>query len=204
MEAAAAKPKDSVLNARFFSQYKNRTTVKYFILVNTAGFVVYVSDAYVGSSTDDDVLKKEWDNIIRIVPRGSVIFVDKGYTVAHFLERAACAGVEFRVPPRKTSGVTQFEAHQVAATAAIANTRIIVENVIGATSNLFPWIRRPHPTGLMDVISPATRVAFFLRNWKPKMTQGSTLGGRKRGRKDADMEATLPVVGAVELEEDLQ
>ena len=182
MESPAPKPTDTVLNALFFSQYKNRTTVKYFILVNTAGFVVYVSDAYVGSSTDDEVLEKEWPTLVAYLPHGSVLFVDKGYTVTRFLSAATAAGVEFKVPPRKSVGMVQFEAHQVTATASIANTRIVVETVIGATTHLFPWIRAIHPAALTDLLSPATRVAFFLRNYKAPMTQGSTLGGHKRGR----------------------
>jgi hypothetical protein len=180
MESYAPRPSSRILNGRFFSLYKNRATYKYLILVSLMGVTLHVSEAYVGSSGDDAILMKEWPNICKYLAPGSVLLLDKGYNSKTLGPLAQSARIELQVPPRRESKKSQFAPGQVAATRAIAKQRIVVENVIGDTSALFPWIRRSHHITSMDVVSNATRVAFLLHNLKPRMTSASVASATKQ------------------------
>jgi hypothetical protein len=163
-----------VLAALFFSHYKNGTTLKYLIIVTLGGFVIFVSDAYPGKTSDDDILEQNWHLIIQYLPPSVVMLADKGTSLMRFTGLMKEARVDFMVPPRKP--VCQvFTAADTALTAAVASQRIVVENVIGRASNFFPAIRDKVSSCLLDLASPITRVAFFLTNLLPPMTQGSSV-----------------------------
>jgi len=175
LEGRHQAPRAGILNAMLFSQYKNGTTVKYLVLVSLGGFVVYVSDAFVGSTSDNNVVIAVVPDMMKYIPRGSTIFVDKGFLLAQLIETATTYGITFRVPPRKESGVKQYEAHNTDTTAKIANVRIVVENVIGRTSGLFPYVKAVQPGVKSDLLSSSTRVCFFLTNFLPPLTSGGSV-----------------------------
>ena len=113
--------------------------------------------------------------MIKYIPAGSTIFVDKGFLLAELMETANTYGITFRVPPRKEPGVKQYEAHNTDTTAQIANVRIVVENVIGRTSGIFPYVKAVQPGVKSDLLSSSTRVCFFLTNFLPPLTSGGSV-----------------------------
>lgn len=189
--------------ALFFSQYKNGTTLKYLIIVSLGGFVVFVSDPYPGSTTDDDILEHQWNHVIARLPPSLVVLVDKGTSLLRFSAAAAKGKITFQGPPRKPNG-SVFSAKDCSDTSAVANQRIVVENVIGRVSAYFPYVRDKTPKDLIDLAGPTTRVAFFLTNLLVPMTQGSSVSrgdiddvavaGKKRRRR-AGITATAEADG---------
>ena len=171
MEGPFPRPRDGKHNAYFFSQYKHRTTLKYLILVSTLGIVVYVSDPYAGHYGDDEILKVEWPNVQKYVPAGSIIFFDKGLDKSKFLDELEASGIMLVIPPKKMPNVA-YEPHQTIETALTANQRIVVENVIGRTVAIFPFVKDLPTIFEVDLMGPATRVSFFLTNYLPALTQG--------------------------------
>ena len=187
----------------FFSQYKNGTTLKYLIIVSLGGFVVFVSDPYPGNTTDDDILEHQWAHVIARLPPSLVVLVDKGTSLLRFSAAAAKGKITFQGPPRKpTSHV--FSSKDCSDTSAVANQRIVVETIIGRVSAYFPFVRDKTPKDLIDLAGPTTRVAFFLTNLLPPMTQGSSVSrgdiddvavaGKKRRRR-AGIQATAEADG---------
>ena len=131
MEKKAALPTNGLVNSFYFSEYNNDHTHKLLVMDNIGGFVVFVSDCYAGGkANDNDVLRAEWDNIMKHVPRGSVLYFDKGFLPGDLQDLLAAHDVEFRVPERKNRGQEQFSAQSTLGTQMIANTRIVVECII--------------------------------------------------------------------------
>jgi hypothetical protein len=80
----------------------------------------------------------------RYLPPGCVVYVDKGFLLADILPLATPLNITFKIPPRKAVGADQFAAHDTEATAAVANVRIVVENVIGQVASHWPFVKAPH------------------------------------------------------------
>jgi hypothetical protein len=175
MESFTQSCKDGTTHALLWSNYKRHCTYKWLVLVSLGGFVVFVSDAYVGSTSDDDMLRKEWEKLLPFLPPGSLLYADRGYHMTAILAKAAAARVSLVGPPRKVTGETQSDPSMARDTARIANLRIVVEHIIGRTSMLFPWIRRKFPLSARDIVTAAVRVAFFMVNFKPPLTSGGTV-----------------------------
>lgn len=125
------------------------------ITAHALGFITHISDGYVGSAADDDIVINS--GVLDLLPPGSTLLVDKG-----FLRLAAeCAkrGIREEIPPRRAKGQIQQQAHEVQRTANIANPRVVIERLIGRVKTLFPWLTITHPVGLYDVFTSAFRVA---------------------------------------------
>jgi hypothetical protein len=183
------------LHACFFSDYKKSSTLKYLVIVNLAGFCVWVSDAYPGKTSDNKIIAAEWKNMLPYLPRGSIIFVDKGFLEGPLATRLTDAGLHLRIPPRKKDNSVMMETHNVVETKEIANLRIVVECFIRLASAKFPWIRAPHDMVQDDIVSLATRVAFLLCNFLRPCSQSDTsvkdVSYRKRRKgNDAEVAAT--------------
>jgi hypothetical protein len=174
-ERPAVMPHDGGIQGLYYSNYKKTHTHKLKVVVHVGGFVVHVSDAYTGFANDDDVLVAEWDNVLRFVPRGSIIYVDKGYHTGRVLELALKAGISILAPPRKVDNV-EFTSLQLQKTQKVANIRIVVETVIGVVSQRWRFFRNGrHPAHMNDLVSAAYRVCFFLENCFPPRNQSDTL-----------------------------
>ena len=76
-ERAAAMPSGGARQSLFYSLYKHNHTHKFQLVVSLGGWVVFASDAYAGGANDNDLFDREWPNILKVVPRGSTIYVDK-------------------------------------------------------------------------------------------------------------------------------
>jgi hypothetical protein len=152
-----------------------------------------ISDPYAGSASDNDIFIAEWPRLCQFLPRGSVVFLDKGYLLAELLHLAAERQIRFEIPPRKHTNVDQFEVHNAAATAGVANVRIVVENFISQAVLHFPFVKAPHTVVEDDLAASATRVSFFLCNYFPPLTSGGTVSVKSRKKKEGQV-AAMPEV----------
>jgi len=176
MEKKAALPTNGLINSYYFSEYKNGPTHKLLILANIGGVVVYVSDCYSGGRANDtDVLRAEWANIMRHVPRGSVLYFDKGFLPGDLQDLLVAHGVEIRIPDRKNRGQAQFSAQSTLGTQMIANTRIVVECIISRVSSVCAFVKGSSTVPEADLQSAALRVCFMLSNLFPPLTQGGSI-----------------------------
>ena len=188
MEQFMHSPSDGALKAAVYSQYKGTNTFKYFVLTSLGGVVAYVSDPYCGGETDDDILAKCWPRLQRFLPPGAIIYVDKGYHLTKMMQYAIDARVSFAVPPTaerrthdevKAGAILQYEPHQTDSTGKVANTRIVVENFIGRASAIYGYLKSRKPVLIADTVGPATRVAFFLCNFRPPLSSGGAITAKK-------------------------
>lgn len=126
------------VNQQLFSNYKNRLTLKYLVGIDEKRFVIYVSDAYVGCISDNEIV--ECSGILNLLNEGDTVLSDRGFTCTEILEQK---GVALNVPPFKGRR-DQFEEEEVFETRVVANRRIHVERVIGLSkknlilSQIFP------------------------------------------------------------------
>ena len=179
-EVVKNKPSDRCAAAADYSRYYDASTWKFNMLGHSGGFPIYVSDPYPGGTTDNEIIVAEWSNITRFVPRGSVIYNDKGLIIdAEIVSRQTDAGIVFFVPARKGKGAKQQEIHHSEQSHVKSNVRIVAENLIGRASILFPFIRGRHAESMADIMGPAVRSAFLLTAYMSPLTSGSTPSAKK-------------------------
>ena len=112
---------------------------------------------------------------MRHVPRGSVLYFDKGFLPGDLQDLLVAHGVEIRVPDRKNRGQAQFSAQSTLGTQMIANTRIVVECIISRVSSVCAFVKGSSTVPEADLQSAALRVCFMLSNLFPPLTQGGSI-----------------------------
>lgn len=105
-----------------YSSYKHRNTFKGLIGVAPNGVITYVSDLYVGSTSDQKIVQD--CGILKLLQPGDLVLADKGFLIETMLP----AGVSLNIPPFLRS--PQFTPEQVKCTESIARARIHVERAI--------------------------------------------------------------------------
>lgn len=87
------------------------------------GGVNFISEAYVGSTSDREIVVKS--GLIDKLQKGDAILADKGFDVSDLLESK---GILLNIPPF-LKDKKQLSERDVMKTRAIANKRILIENV---------------------------------------------------------------------------
>ncbi len=105
-----------------YSNYKHHNTFKGLIGVAPNGVITYVSDLYVGSTSDQKVVQD--CGILKQLEVGDLILADRGFLIQNILP----PGVSLNIPPFLRS--PQFTPEQVQCTENIARARIHVERAI--------------------------------------------------------------------------
>nr|XP_015837361.1 PREDICTED: uncharacterized protein LOC107398283 isoform X1 [Tribolium castaneum] len=105
-----------------YSTYKHHNTFKGLIGVAPNGVITFVSDLYVGSTSDQKVVLN--CGIIDMLKTGDMILADKGFLIQNILP----PGVTLNIPPFLSN--VQFTPEQVKCTENIARARIHVERAI--------------------------------------------------------------------------
>ena len=123
-EFKVERPRSLSLNAMFYSDYKGRTTVKVLFGVTPDGCITFVSRAFPGAISDNSITQKS--GVLDQLEKGDLIMADKGFTISNTVLQPR--GLELVHPPFLT-GQGQFTRDEVQKTRAIANLRIVVENV---------------------------------------------------------------------------
>lgn len=141
-----------------FSQYKNTTTMKGLVAVSENGLVMYCSELYGGSITDRQIIEK--CKLLEYLKPGDIVLADKGFDISDILEKKKVA---LNIPPFVKNNT--LSAKDIMKTRAIANRRIIVENVIGRAKwnqILKDILQRP----LWPIATQIFTNCFYLLNFK--------------------------------------
>lgn len=117
-----------------WSQYKKRYTAKILIGIIPAGATCYVSDAFVGRTSDVELVR-QCGVVEELAERGfggkgMHVMADRGFNA--MAPRLINIGMHYVAPPSKRKGEVQFNEEDAGVTREVANLRIHVERAIGA------------------------------------------------------------------------
>lgn len=151
-EVYTAVPKNFEKQRSTYSNYKSRTTLKGLIGVAPNGTVTYVSDLYVGNTSDKRIV--EHCGVLHNFVAGDLILADKGFLISDILPQ----GVSFNIPPFLST--SQFSPEEIKQTRTIAKARIHVERAIRRTKNfkILSFI----PSTMRNYSSVVFKVCAFL------------------------------------------
>lgn len=116
---------DPVIQQSTYSTYYQTNTFKALVGGTEKGAICFVSDVYGGSISDRCLTERS--GFLDLLKEGQYILADRGFDISDLLETK---GVCLNIPPFKTG--EQLSEEEVATTRAIANRRIIIENLIGS------------------------------------------------------------------------
>lgn len=114
---------DPIFNQLTFSNYKNFTTFKSLIGIDEAGVVIFISDLYGGAISDREIIINS--GFIDKLEPGDSVSADRGFEISDLLEGKQAV---LNIPPF-LRGKSQLSADEVQDTRAIANRRILIEQV---------------------------------------------------------------------------
>ena len=131
-----------------WSQYKHSNTVKVLIAIAPQGVTTFVSASW-GGRVSDKQLTRECGIIQKLLP-GDIVLADRGFDIA---EDIAMVQASLHIPAF-TKGVSQLPPKEVESTRKLANLRIHVERVIGATRQRYSILMSTLPIHFMTAKSP--------------------------------------------------
>ena len=126
-EVRIDKPSHFVAKSATWSQYKHSNTVKVFIAISPQGVTTFISQAW-GGRTSDKHLTVCSGFCQKLLP-GDIILADRGFDISEDVARMQAS---LRIPAF-TKGCTQLNPMDIEETRQLANVRIHIERVIGAT-----------------------------------------------------------------------
>lgn len=115
---------DPIIQQTTYSTYYHSNTFKALIGCTERGMISFVSDIYGGCISDRVIT--QCSGLLDLLKDGDFVLADRGFDISDVLEEK---GIHLNIPPFKLK--TQLSEEDIALTRAIANRRIIVENVIG-------------------------------------------------------------------------
>ena len=124
-EMFCVKPTNLLARAQTFSSYKYHNTVKVLIGITPQGCISFVSEAWVGR-TSDKHLTENCGLLDKLLP-GDLVIADRGFTIH---DGVALKHAQLAIPAF-TKGKEQQDPIDVETTRGIAHVRIHVEQVIG-------------------------------------------------------------------------
>jgi hypothetical protein len=151
------------LNAQYFtfSDYKHHNTVKYLVGISPAGFLTFVSPAYPGRISDNDLV--EACGYLNTLEPGDYVMADKGFLIRALLNKKQC---DLIIPPKKRKR-TKFNFTDTLNTRTVANLRIHVERMMQLVKQ-FKILHRTVPISMVDQMTKIFGVCCYLTfQWKP-------------------------------------
>ena len=118
------KPSNLVAKSATWSQNKQLNTVKILLAMSPKGVTTFVSDSY-GGRVSSKHLTCESGILNKLLP-GDILLADQGFDIAEEVQAS------LEIPPF-TKESSQLSPIDVEKTRKIANLRIHIERVIGAT-----------------------------------------------------------------------
>ena len=158
------QPRNLKARAQVYSTYKKDSRVKFFICVNQLGSVTFLSCAWGGRSTDNDIVCKSGFVSAKYHHPRDQILADRDFTLVD--EFAAACGAELIIPAF-TKGKKQLATMDMEVTRKSVNVRIHVERVIGNLKKRF-WILSQGSlpiTLAKSKTDEALDATQILRNW---------------------------------------
>ncbi|KAE8743715.1 hypothetical protein FOCC_FOCC009666 [Frankliniella occidentalis] len=167
-----------------FSNYKHRNTAKVLVATSCHGGVSYVSGAYEGRITDQEIVMQ--CGFLDILEKGDAIMADRGFLLE---EEMAKRGVKLIKPPNMTRKQKnnerrkRFTASEEVQTKSIAGVRIYVEHVIGKVRN-YQILDNKVELLYLPLLPDMIFVASCLFNFSKCYIGKSPLSGDKNPTKD--------------------
>ena len=147
-EIKIEKPSNLAARGSTWSQYKQSNTVKVLIAVAPQGVTTFVSACW-GGRVSDKHLTKECRILHRLLP-GDVVLADRGFDIS---EEVAMMQASLHIPAF-SKGVSQLPPTETERTRKLANLRIHVERVIGATRQRYSILSSTLPIQYMTAKNP--------------------------------------------------
>ena len=147
-EIKIEKPSNFAARSATWSQYKQSNTVKVLIAISPQGMTMFLSDSW-GGRVSDKHLTRECGILRKLLP-GDIVLADRGFDIE---EDVAMMQASLKIPAF-TKGVSQLSPLDVEKTRKLANLRIHVERVIGATRQRYSILMSTLPIQYMKAKSP--------------------------------------------------
>ena len=164
-EVRIEKPSNLVAKGATWSQYKQANTVKILIGISPQGVTTFVSDSW-GGRVSDKHLTRESGLLKKLLP-GDILLADRGFDIA---EEVGLMQASLEIPAF-TKGLTQLSPVDIEKTRKLANLRIHIERVIGATRQRFSILSSTLPIQYMKssrddipVVDKIIRICSALNN----------------------------------------
>ena len=147
-EIKIEKSSNFVARAATWSQYKQSNTVKVLIAISPQGMITFISDSWGGRVSDKHITRE--CGILRKLLPGDIVLADRGFDIE---EDVAMFQASLKIPAF-TKGVSQLSPLEIEKTRKLANLRIHVERVIGATRQRYSILMSTLPIQYMTAKSP--------------------------------------------------
>jgi len=150
------------------SDYKKHCTVKFLGGCDSIGcpWADTVPDGYPGRASD--VTMTSDTNILRPLPFGSTVKVDKGFIIDN---EGKAEGVNVDRPQKRRKKQVQQSSVDTSQTQKVGNTRIIVENVNGGLKLQIRYLNALIPTLQFGLVSKIVRIGYLIQNFKKAIVQ---------------------------------
>lgn len=133
------RPSNIKARTMTWSQYKHHNTIKFLIGISPQGVISFISDAYVGRSSDKFVTNT--CGLLDKLECGDLVLADRGFNIG---ESIATVHSQLLIPAF-TKGKSQLSAYEVESTRKLAHVRIHVERVIGLLRNKYTFLQSNLP-----------------------------------------------------------
>jgi len=147
-----------------YSSYKNHSTFKSLIGISPNGDIMLLSDAFEGSMSDNDIVKKS--GFLDIFEAGDLILADRGFTIRNILYEKK---VDVNIPPF-FQGRSRLRVGDEITFKQIARVRIHVERAIRRIQK-FRLLKRVISLSLQPVFSQMVFVAGCLVNFQDPLVK---------------------------------
>jgi len=163
-ELKISRPSNPTLQSQTYSTYKSANTVKILIGITLKGAISFVSEAFSGSASDQQVFERS--GLLELLREGDIVLADRGFNIQHL---AATRGVTI-VTPAFLKGRSQLLPAEVIQSRMITRQRIHVERLIGLTKT-YKFVKGPIHYRHVPIISEVYFVACFLSNLQPAIVR---------------------------------
>ena len=160
-EIPIEKPSNVNSQAATWSTYKHKNTVKSMIGCTPRGAVSYVSDAYVGSTSDRQIIERSELLDRKMFEPNDSIMADRGIMVQDLF-----ASLDVFVnTPTMLKGRSQLDPEEIVRDRRVASKRIHVERVIGLAKT-FKILKREMCQSKVPLASRIIFVCFAINNFR--------------------------------------
>ncbi|CAG2224367.1 unnamed protein product [Mytilus edulis] len=172
-ELKTEKPSSLKSQSQCYSDYKSSTTLKSLVVTDPRGSVIFVSDLFSGSISDNEICKESgfYKLLQQLKDQGYLqdndgIMADKGFRIEKDLGEL---NLRLNIPPF-ASTATQMSSGDVALTRKIAAHRIHIERSINQIKN-FKIVNRRIPGTLFYNINEIWTVCSLLTNFQDTLVK---------------------------------
>ena len=162
------RPRELVIQALTYSDYKKHNTVKVLIGITPRGKISFLSKAWGGRTSDVHIVNES--GFLNLIDPFDEIMADKGFTIENQL---LLKGAKLAMPPG-VKGRNQMMPTEVAKTKKIANFRIHVERAIGRMKE-FNILNGIFPINMLPVADDVIAVCASLCNFLPPLVDCENL-----------------------------